>query len=144
MMNKETLRQRRREDRTLDEARRILERRADEEELRLALSQPMRLNLRKIAHYSAFYSGYRRALVKWKEWNDQPQDKDYRVELRAILRLATSSLDAAYLFSTETPIAYRGHKRDRRGKLTDMEAYYFERVTVMHEVPIPTPDEQPQ
>ena len=56
--NKETLRKRRLEDRTLDEARRILERRADEEELRIALSQPLRLDMRKIAHYSAYYSGY--------------------------------------------------------------------------------------
>lgn len=103
-----------------------------EEELRLAALHEPKVNLLNIQHWSAYMQGARRAFLYVMEHGDDYDNKVYR---DAVFRLITSDLRYMGMFLTESnDICYRNHKRDKKGKLISVEAYFAEKVIIYKEV----------
>ena len=104
----------------------------DEEELRLATTFELKVNLSRIQHYSAYMQGARMAILKMSEHVDDYDSKVYR---DAAFKLITSDLRHVSMWMTESnPICFRNHKRDKKGKLVSVEAYFAEPVTIYRDV----------
>ena len=52
----------------LNTYRELLKKFIDEEEVRVALEQPVRLNLTNVHYYSAYYQGARMGILRASEW----------------------------------------------------------------------------
>lgn len=103
-----------------------------EEELRLAALHEPKVSLLNIQHWSAYMQGARRAFLYLMEHENDYDNNIYR---DAVFRLITSDLRYMGMFLTEShTICFRYHKRDKKGKLVSVEAYFAEKVTIYKEV----------
>lgn len=84
---------------------------------KMASVTDMPIDLRKLQHYSAYYSGMRKAILKVIEHEQMPKMKDDDVYWLAELNLALRDVRSAQLWSDGKQIAFRNHKRDKKGKL---------------------------
>ena len=122
-MNKEQ------EDKIIAQAQDILER-------RMAVGKDVKVNLQHIAMYAAYYQG---ALMAVKEVTksmlngNKPKGDDW-LYLKAEWSLITSSKRNMQLYLDGTEMRYRNHKRNKRGKLESVEAYFVERRNIIQEV----------
>ena len=94
----------------------------------------MPIDLRKLQHYSAYYSGMRKAILKVIEHEQMSKMKDDDVYWLAELNLALRDVRSAQLWSDGQQIAFRNHKRDKKGKLVSVEAYFYEEKTIKEEI----------
>lgn len=115
------------EDQIIQQAQDILER-------RLAVEKPLKVDLHKIAHYSAYYQGLRDGLYAAHSLLLHPIKGEERVYMEAEYRLYSSSLRNAQLYSDGVPIRYRNWEKDKKGHVVKCEAYFAERVMVTREI----------
>ena len=106
------------------------------EELRkVAAIVTHKLDMRKLATYSAYLQGARTAMLAF--CNEFPQifKGKQAVYNKAVVELATSSLRNTDLFlSGEYQIHFRNHENNKKGKCVKCEAYFAEQVTTNVEV----------
>ena len=117
----------------LDLYREQLKKYITEEEVRVALEQPVQYSLSNVRYYSAYYHGACTALrtcMDW--WSEQIKTKE-RAYVRASLALASQSPRHTEMFLQGQTIAYRNHVK-RGGKLVSCEAYFVERIEKYVEV----------
>lgn len=115
------------EDQIIRQAQDILER-------RMAVEMDIKINLQNLLYYSAYYQGaiiVAEKLIPYVMRNYRGDDKVY---IKAELDTITSSKRNMQLFLDGTKIAYRNHKRDKKGKLESCECYFVEQRNVMQEV----------
>lgn len=108
-----------------------------DEEMRLAMIHQPKVNLHNIMYYSAYMQGARMAIVRFGEMYMPKSKSEEAVYSRAVFKLITSDIRYTALFlSGDHNIGYRNHKRDKRGKLESVEAYFAEQKVVYKEVEI--------
>lgn len=122
------------EDRIINQAREILERREDESAKLFAVEHEIKINVQRLAMYASYYQGARMIGVKVLEGiqNRKPKGDDW-VYLEAEWRLYTESVRNMQLYMDGYEVRYRNHQKDKRGKLIRCEAYFVERRTVFTE-----------
>lgn len=122
------------EDRIINQAREILERREDERAKLFAVEHEIKINVQRLAMYASYYQGARMIGVKVLEGikNRKPKGDDW-VYLEAEWRLYTESVRNMQLYMDGYEVRYRNHQKDKRGKLLRCEAYFVERRTVFTE-----------
>lgn len=122
------------EDRIINQAREILERREYERAKLFAVEHEIKINVQRLAMYASYYQGARMIGVKVLEGiqNRKPKGDDW-VYLEAEWRLYTESVRNMQLYMDGYEIRYRNHQKDKRGKLLRCEAYFVERRTVFTE-----------
>ncbi len=122
------------EDRIINQAREILERREDERAKLFAVEHEIKINVQRLAMYASYYQGARMIGVKVLEGiqNRKPKGDDW-VYLEAEWRLYTESVRNMQLYMDGYEIRYRNHQKDKRGKLIRCEAYFVERRTIFTE-----------
>lgn len=112
----------------------ILERNEDERAKRFAIENEVKIDLHKMVYYTAYYQGALMAakeLMGYAKWNAKGDDRIYR---DAELALITQSKRTMELFMDGTPIRYRNHERDKKGKLVKCEAYFYTEKRVIQEI----------
>ena len=109
-----------------------------DEELRLAMLNEAKVNLRKIHDWSVYMQGARRAFILYRELLDDSKGRrDNMVYTDAIHKLITSDLRYTGMFlSGDYTICYRNHQRDKKGKLISCEAFFADKVEVYRDVQI--------
>lgn len=115
------------EDKIIAQAQDILER-------RLAVEKDIKVDLQKVVYYGTYYQGalfVAKRLIPYVMQNYRLEDKVY---IKAELDLITSSKRNMQLWLEDTPIRYRNHKRNKKGKLESCEAYFVEYRNVIQEV----------
>jgi len=122
------------EDRIINQAREILERREDERAKLFAVEHDIKINVQRLAMYASYYQGARMIGIKILEGiqSRKPKGDDW-VYLEAEWRLYTESVRNMQLYMDGYEIRYRNHQKDKRGKLLRCEAYFVERRTVFTE-----------
>lgn len=122
------------EDRIIEQAREILERREDERAKLFAVEHEIKINVQRLAMYASYYQGARMIGVKVLEGiqNRKPKGDDW-VYLEAEWRLYTESVRNMQLYMDGYEVHYRNHQKDKRGKLIRCEAYFVERRTIFTE-----------
>lgn len=111
-----------------------------EEELRMALQQKPEVNLRKVQYYSAYYQGARKVFIVMSE-----PDSPYRMQFgkskqedgiyrRAMYSLITEDIRHTEMFLSGQPIVFCNHKQNNKGKLVDVDAYFYEECTIRRKV----------
>jgi len=122
------------EDKIINKAREILERREDERAKLFAVEHEIKINVQRLAMYASYYQGARMIGVKVLEGiqNRKPKGDDW-VYLEAEWRLYTESVRNMQLYMDGYEIRYRNHQKDKRGKLIRCEAYFVERRTIFTE-----------
>jgi hypothetical protein len=123
------------EDRIINQAREILERREDERAKLFAVEHEIKINVQRLAMYASYYQGARMIGVKVLEGiqNRKPKGDDW-VYLEAEWQLYTSSVRNMQLYLDETEVRFRNHQRDKKGKLISVEAYFVQRREVVTEI----------
>lgn len=122
------------EKKTIERALAILERNEDERAKRFAIENEVNIDLHKMVYYAAYYQGALMAakeLMPYAKWNAKGDDRVYR---DAELALITQSKRTMELFMDGTTIRYRNHERDKKGKLTKCEAYFYKEQRIIQEV----------
>ena len=120
-------------EKTLNQYREYLKKYITEEEVRLALEQPIEFNLINVRYYSAYYAGAHAALRMCVDWfSEQIQVKE-RPYVRAVIQLAAQSPRHTEMFLQQQPIRYRNHIRKGK-KLVSCEAYFAEEIKMTVEV----------
>lgn len=117
------------EDKIIAQAQDILER-------RMAVEKDIKINLQNVAYYGAYYQGALMAVRKVTEsisGGDKPKGEDW-IYLKAEWDLITASKRNMQLFLDGTPMRYRNHKRNKKGKLEWCEAYFVEYKNVIQEI----------
>ena len=109
-----------------------------DEELRLAMTHEVKVNLRNVHDWSVYMQGARRAFIVYRELMESTKhDRDKGVYMDAIHRLITSDLRYTGMFlAGDYTICYRNHKRDKKGKLVSCEAFFADKVEVYRDVEI--------
>lgn len=122
------------EDRIINQAREILERREDERAKLFAVEHEIKINVQRLAMYASYYQGARMIGVKVLKGiqNRKPKGDDW-VYLEAEWRLYTESVRNMQLYMDGYEVRYRNHQKDKRGKLIRCEAYFVERRTIFTE-----------
>ena len=122
------------EDKIINQAREILERREDERAKLFAVEHEIKINVQRLAMYASYYQGARMIGVKVLEGiqNRKPKGDDW-VYLEAEWRLYTESVRNMQLYIDGYEVRYRNHQKDKRGKLIRCEAYFVERRTIFTE-----------
>lgn len=124
------------EDKIIEQARQILERRQDERAKLFAVEHDIKISVQRLAMYASYYQGARDMGQKLMErliTDSKPKGEEW-VYLEAEWRLFMSSKRNCQLFLDGTEIRYRNHERDKKGKLIRCEAYFTERLTLIREV----------
>lgn len=122
-------------EKTLNQYREYLKKYITEEEVRLALEQPIQFNLMNVRYYSAYYAGAHAALRMCVDWfSEQIQAKE-RPYIRAVLQLAAKSPRHTEMFLQQQPIRYRNHIRKGK-KLISCEAYFVDKIEMTVEVDV--------
>lgn len=92
---------------------------------REAAENPVPVKMGMLVRYSAYLQGARRMAQTLAERFPQMFGGKDGVYTKAEMMLVLSSLRATDLFlSGECEVRYRGHVRDRKGKLVECEAYF--------------------
>lgn len=109
-----------------------------DEELRLAMTNEVKVNLRNIHDWSVYMQGARRAFILYRELLESCKgDRDKAVYTDAIHKLITSDLRYTGMFlAGGYTICYRNHQRDKKGKLVSCEAFFADKVEVYRDVQI--------
>jgi hypothetical protein len=111
-----------------------------EEELWMALQQQPKVNLRNVQYYSAYYQGARKAFMVMSEpdssyrmrmGKSKQEDEIYR---RAMYSLITEDIRHTEMFLSGQPIGFCNHKQNDKGKLVDVDAYFYEECTIRRKV----------
>ena len=118
---------RKQEDKIIQQAQDILER-------RMAAEMDIKINLQKLLYYSAYYQGARIVAEKLIPYVMQNYRGDDKVYIKAELDMITSSKRNMQLWLDGTEMRYRNHKRDKKGKLESCECYFVEYRNVITEV----------
>lgn len=106
-----------------------------DEELRLAMIHQPKVNLHNIMYHSAYMQGARMAIVRFGEMYMPKSKSEEAVYSRAVFKLITSDIRYTALFLAGChDICYRNHKRDNRGELESVEAFFAEPKVVYSEV----------
>lgn len=106
-----------------------------DEELRLAMIHQPKVNLHNIMYHSVYMQGARMAIVRFGEMYMPKSKSEEAVYSRAVFKLITSDIRYTALFLAGChDICYRNHKRDNRGKLESVEAFFAEPKVVYSEV----------
>lgn len=122
------------EKKTIERALQILEAHGDERAKRFAVENEVKIDLHKMVFYAAYYQGALMAakrLTPYIEWNPRGDDRVYR---DAELALITQSKRSMELFMDGTPVRYRNHERDKKGKLIKCEAYFYREQRLIQEI----------
>ena len=109
------------EDKIIEQAREILERRQDERARMFAVEHEVKISVQG------------QKLMERLMTDSKPKGEEW-VYLEAEWRLFMSSKRNCQLFLDGTEIRYRNHERDKKGKLIRCEAYFVERHTIFTEV----------
>lgn len=120
-------------EKTLNRYREYLQKYITEEEVRLALEQPVKFNLTNIHYYSAYYHGAHAAIRMCMDWFTDCVKPSERVYVIACLELAGKSPRHTEMFLQGQPIRYRNHVKKGK-KLVNCEAYFYEEVKMCMEV----------
>lgn len=123
------------EDRIIEQARQILERRQDERARMFAVEHDIKINVQRLAMYASYYQGARdmgQHLLERIITDSKPKGDDW-IYIAAEWRLLLSSKRNCQLYLDGTEIRYRNHERDKKGKLISVEAYFVERLTLIRE-----------
>lgn len=115
------------EDKIIAQAQAILER-------RMAAEMSIKINLQNVMYYGAYLLGAQMVaneLIPYVMKNYRGDDKAY---IKAELDMITSSKRNMQLWLDKTPMRYRNHKRDKKGKLESCECYFVEYRNVITEV----------
>ena len=115
------------EDKIIEQAQDILER-------RMAVEKDIKVNIQKLLYYSAYYQGARQTAEKLIPYVMQNYRGDDKVYIKAELELITSSKRNIQLWLEDTPMRYRNHKRNKKGKIESVECYFVEYKNVITEV----------
>jgi hypothetical protein len=122
------------EKKTIERALEILEAHDDERAKRFAVENDVKIDLHKMVFYAAYYQGAlmaARSMVSYALQNYKGEDIVYR---DAELALITQSKRTMELFMDGTQIRYRNHERDKKGRLTKCEAYFYKEHRIIQEV----------
>jgi hypothetical protein len=103
-------------------------------ERRMAVEKDIKVNLQNIMYYGAYYQGALMAVNRLVPYVMQNYRADDKVYIKAELDFITSSKRNMQLWLDNTPIRYRKHKRDKKGKLESCECYFAEYRNVMQEI----------
>ena len=88
-----------------------------------------------VEYYGAYYLGALLAAKKViEQYVNKPWQGENKVYRDAELALITQSKRTMELFMDGTPIRYRNHERDKKGKLTKCEAYFYKEQRIIQEV----------
>lgn len=120
-MNKEQ------EDKIIAQAQDILER-------RMAVEMDIKVNIQNLLYYSAYYQGALQTAIKLIPYVMQNYRSDDKVYIKAELDTITSSKRNMQLWLEDTPMRYRNHKRNKKGKLESCECYFAEYRNVIQEI----------
>lgn len=115
------------EDKIIAQAQDILER-------RMAVEMNIKINLQNVMYYGAYLLGAQmvaKELIPYVMKNYRGDDKAY---IKAELDMITSSKRNMQLWLDKTPMRYRNHKRDKKGKLESCECYFVEYRNIITEV----------
>ena len=115
------------EDKIIAQAQDILER-------RMAVEMNIKINLQNVMYYGAYLLGAQMVaneLIPYVMKNYRGDDKAY---IKAELDMITSSKRNMQLWLDKTPMRYRNHKRDKKGKLESCECYFVEYKNIITEV----------
>lgn len=115
------------EDKIIAQAQDILER-------RLSVETDIKVNLQNLLYYSAYYQGARIAAEKLIPYVMQNYRGDDKVYIKAELDMITLSKRNMQLWLDGTPMRYRNHKRDKKGKLESVECYFVERRNLIQKI----------
>lgn len=122
-------------EKTLNQYREYLQKYITEEEVRLALEQPVQVNLTNVRYYSAYYRGAHAALRMCVDWfSEQIQVKE-RPYVRAVLQLAATSPRHTEMFLQGQPVRFRNHVMKGK-KCVSCEAYFVEKMEMAVEVEV--------
>lgn len=103
-----------------------------EEEIRVALTSAIEVNLRNVQIYSAYYNGARRVIemmadeysfINQSQGKSSAENKVYR---KAIFDLLTEDIRKTELYMSGADIGFCNHVRDKKGKLTKCDAYFYD------------------
>ena len=120
-MNKEQ------EDKIIAQAQDILER-------RMAVEMDIKINLHNVMYYGAYLLGAQITAEKLIPYVIQNYRGDDKVYIKSELDTITSSKRNMQLWLDDTPMRYRNHKRDKKGKLESVECYFVEYRNIITEV----------
>lgn len=124
------------EDRIIEQARQILERRQDERARMFAVEHEVKISVQRLAMYASYYQGARdmgQHLLERIITDSKPKGDDW-IYIAAEWRLLLSSKRNCQLYLDGTEIRYRNHKSDKKGKLISVEAYFVQRREVVTEI----------
>lgn len=124
------------EDRIIEQAREILERRQDERARMFAVEHEVKISVQRLAMYASYYQGARdmgQHLLERIITDSKPKGDDW-IYIAAEWRLLLSSKRNCQLYLDGTEIRYRNHKQDKKGKLISVEAYFVQRREVVTEI----------
>ena len=115
------------EDKIIAQAQEILER-------RLGVNPELKVNFQNVLYYGSYLLGAlvaAKRLIPYIMQNYRGEDKVY---IKAELDFITSSKRNMQLWLDDTPMRYRNHKRDKKGKLESCECYFAEYRNIITEV----------
>ena len=115
------------EDKIIAQAQDIIER-------RMAVEMSIKINLQNVMYYGAYLLGAQMVaneLIPYVMKNYRGDDKAY---IKAELDMITSSKRNMQLWLDKTPMRYRNHKRNKKGKLESCECYFVEYRNIITEV----------
>jgi len=115
------------EDKIIQQAQDILAR-------RMAVEKDIKINLRNVMYYGSYLLGALMAAKNLIPYVMQNYRSDDKVYIKAELDTITSSKRNMKLWLDGTPMRYRNHKRDKKGKLESVEAYFVEQRNVIQEI----------
>lgn len=95
---------------------------------------PSQLNLQNIAIAGAYYHGAMMALNKVKDEYLPKITAKEKPYVNADFKLFLSNQYSTQLWFNGYNIRYRNHQHNKKGKVTECEAYFVERKTVEQEV----------
>ena len=114
------------EDKIIKQAQDILEK-------RLGINPELKVNFQNVLYYGSYLLGAQMAakkLIPYVLLNYRGDDKTY---IKAELDTITSNKRNMKLWLEDTPMRYRNHKRDKKGKLESVEAYFVESRNIITE-----------
>lgn len=103
-----------------------------EEEIRVALDSVTLVDLRNVQIYSAYYNGARKvfemmadegSFIHQSYGKSSAENKVYR---KAIFDLLMEDIRKTELYMSGADIAFCNHVRDKKGKLTKCDAYFYD------------------
>lgn len=122
----------------IEDARKILEQCEEDEAKRFVFTNEVRINLQRVTHFGAYMQGARALLERLLadiSTHSLPlsgfSGKDGKVYDAAIVALIRSDLKHLDMYlSGDHQISFRNHQKDKKGRLTSVEAYFTHRVTI--------------